>query len=151
MRKLIRLWPLLLLSACGWFREAAPPPADPDVPLPISALPAARVLTDGSLPLWLQVDAGTDGALQLKESDESSGQIELRMVRRDEQMTMLAIRSRAAQRIKLVLYLSPDGEQYVYTSSCPIAPGIVSYESWPHSVAWIAVASAAADSDGACR
>lgn len=149
MPKLLLLCALLLLSACAWFRTSEP--VDSEAPLALAALPADRVLTDGSAPLWLALTAQPDGRYALKDSDETSGQVELRMVQRDEQMTMVAIRSQWPERIKLALYLSPDGEQYIYTSSCPIAPGIVSYESWPHAVAWIAVASAAADRDGACR
>lgn len=141
----------LFLTGCGWWSRAADDTARDEAPISAAELPPDRVLTDGSAPTWVALSPAANGDFALNDSDESSGQIELRMVQRDEQMTMVAIRSQSAQRIKLDLYLSPDGEQYIYTSSCPIAPGIVSYESWPHPVAWIAVASAQVDTSGECR
>lgn len=151
MRRFALLCALALLPSCAWWSPRSAPSADADAPITAAELPADRVLTDGSTPVWVALTAQKDGRFELKDSDEASGQIELRMVQRDEQMTMVAIRSQGEKRIKLDLYLSPDGEQYIYTSSCPISPGIVSYESWPHPVAWIAVAAAQIDEAGDCR
>lgn len=142
---------VLSVAGCGWWQRPAANLGAPDEPISAAVLPVDRVLTDGSAPIWVALTPEADGLFALKDSDETSGQIELRMVQRDEQMTMVAIRSQGEERIKLDLYLSPDGEQYIYTSSCPISPGIVSYESWPHPVAWIAVAAARIDTAGDCR
>lgn len=154
VRHLMLTTALIAASACSWLGTSAPPAADPDAPVLSRDLPAGNQRSDGSIALYLKVETATDGSLTLADAeDEASATLVLSFTQRDEAQTMVSLKSAFARPLKLDLYISPDGEHYVYTSSCPVLANGSSFESWPHAVAWIAIANPRAVPDGemACR
>lgn len=64
----------------------------------------------------------------------------LRAVRSGEEATpMLTVSSDLPVALKFDLYLSNDGERFVYTSSCALTPGISSFEMWQQPVREFAI------------
>ena len=55
--------------------------------------------------------------------------------------TTVRLTSRSQRTIKVDLWLSQNGQQYTYTSSCPIAAGRRSFETWPGDVPWVYVSN----------
>ena len=56
-----------------------------------------------------------------------------------DRLMVTKVRSDLAVAIKFDLYLSQDGERFVYTSSCALTPGISSFEMWRQPVREFAI------------
>jgi hypothetical protein len=55
--------------------------------------------------------------------------------------TTLRLTNRSKRPLKVDLWVSQDGQQYAYTSSCPIPAGQASYETWEGAVPWVYVSN----------
>jgi hypothetical protein len=67
--------------------------------------------------------------------------------------TTVRLTSRSKQTLKVDLWLSQDGQRFEYTSSCPIAPGKRSFETWAGDIPWVYVSNPrflAADAPATC-
>lgn len=98
-------------------------------------LPANHVITDGSKPLFLRVSG--QKPLILSPAIEADAQIRVEFTTRNEESTMVSLTSTHPRRIKVDLYLSPDGDRWEYTSSCPLSV----HEMWGYPVAYLALAN----------
>lgn len=58
---------------------------------------------------------------------------------RSKQQTLMTVSADLPLAVKYDLYMSADGETFVYTSSCVLTPGISAFESWPHPVREFAI------------
>lgn len=61
---------------------------------------------------------------------------------------MLTVSAGLPVAIKFDLYLSQDGERFVYTSSCAVTPGVSSFEMWRQPVAAFALGNPRVVADG---
>jgi hypothetical protein len=103
-------------------------------------IPAGFVVGAGTPPLTLQVtvesgavqavEAGVEGGNVTAKSDVGQGQ------------TMLTIKHGLDVNLKFDLYISPDGETFVYTSTCAVSPGISGMEMWDHPIHAFALGNA---------
>jgi hypothetical protein len=57
------------------------------------------------------------------------------------QTTTVRLTNRSSRPLKVDLWLSQNGEQFTYTSSCPIPAGHQSLETWPGEVPWVYVSN----------
>lgn len=133
---------LAAMAACSGVPATVPVAARDGDSISTSDLPAGYQSTDGAFPLYLKATVTETGALQLEPADAATANLSLRFIKRSDSQTMVAFSNTLASPVKLDLYISPDGKNYVYTSSCPILAQGGSYETWPHPVAWIALAQA---------
>lgn len=99
-----------------------------------SELPAGYVKLDPVAKNFLRVSGDP---LVLEASDEANGNVTLAIASRNHDMTMVSFAATAEGKLKLDFYISPDGERWQYTSSCPAN----TYENWPHDITNIAVAN----------
>ena len=117
----------------------------------LEELPPDRIITDLSKPLHLKLSGAPILFLsEVGESDANFTITPLPCENECKKMTMVSFSNRSGSRIKVDLWISPDGETWHYTSSCPLG---VTYESWPHPIPYLAIArprSEPADS-GVCR
>lgn len=91
------------------------------------------VIADGKVVSWAPATAGGD----------------LRAVRSgSEAEPMLTVSAGLPVAIKFDLYLSQDGEHFVYTSSCAVTPGVSSFEMWQQPVAAFALGNPRVVADG---
>jgi len=114
-----------------------------------AAKPAQKTLARGDLPagfaigtaspsLALQVDV-VDGNVTAS-APAGDGPGNLRAARSgDATQTTLMVSSTLAVAIKFDLYVSMDGEQFTYASSCGVTPGISSFEMWEKPVTHFAL------------
>lgn len=113
-----------LPSALAAGRKPAP------APLARSALPAGFVVGNGVPSLSLKIDvAGNTVVSSSPVAGSEPGN--LRATRSgDDAQTMLTVSSDLPVAIKFDLYVSTDGEQFTYASTCGVTPGISSFEMW---------------------
>lgn len=114
-----------------------------------AAKPAPKTLLRGELPagfaigtaspsLALQVDV-VDGKVTAS-APAGDGPGNLRAARNgDATQTTLMVSSTLTEAVKFDLYVSLDGEQFTYTSSCGVTPGISSFEMWEKPVTHFAI------------
>jgi hypothetical protein len=78
---------------------------------------------------------------------------EMRLIERNDDSTLVEIRSSLAGKIKFDLHISADDEVYIYTSSCPLFEGASTMEHWPFRIDWFAVSNIrqVADDAGTCE
>jgi hypothetical protein len=55
--------------------------------------------------------------------------------------TTLRLTNRSKRPLKVDLWVSEDGQRYVYSSSCPIAAGKASFETWEGRLPWVFVSN----------
>lgn len=77
-------------------------------------------IADGQIASVTVADAAT--ANVIAERSDGEGQ------------TMLILRTKLDVTLKFDLYLSRDGEQFEYTSTCAVTPGISAFEMWQYPV-----------------
>jgi len=113
-----------MMTAC-----ASAPVANPQAAGASSQiLKAAR--TDGSAPLALKLkrdEAGRPIGFLPASEDDADLVVVLKITDRG---TSAKIFNRAREHIKLDMRISPDGEKFAYTSSCPIRAQRDSFELW---------------------
>jgi hypothetical protein len=129
-----RLLLLILLLTSALPASAAPPQT-----LAVEALPPGTVRTDGNAPLYLLVRVEGSEVRGFEASDAEHANLVLTFDTREADNTMVTVENKGAVPLKLDLYLSDDDRTYTYTSSCPVG---MTFETWPHSVPWLAVAGA---------
>lgn len=126
------------------------------------ARPPTRVITVGHLPpgAAMNIDAGS---INLKLSYDAAGQPNgfeqgtadaTDLVIAFVNTSTVSISNRSQHPLKLDLWLSKSGKQFVYTSSCPISARGSSFENWPAPVSWIYVSNPrilAADAPTRCE
>ena len=101
-------------------------------------LPAGFAVGGARPVLALQVEV-VDGRVSAA-APAADGQGNLRATRSgSDAEPMLTVRSDLAVAIKFDLYLSQDGERFVYNSSCALTPGISSFEMWRQPVREFAI------------
>lgn len=64
--------------------------------------------------------------------------------------TLLTISNDQDQQVKFDVYISPDGERFLYTSSCTLIAGGKNFEHWPHPVRAFAIGRIRLASEHAC-
>ena len=110
------------------------------------ALPTSFVVGAGDQPLWLAVAvvdgkvvaAADPGGINAKRSG-------------DGEMTMLNVTSTLDAQIKYDLYISPDGEHFLYTSTCALMPKMSNFESWPYRIHTFALGNARITTEHVCN
>ncbi|HSC86184.1 MAG TPA: hypothetical protein VLC09_02895 [Polyangiaceae bacterium] len=106
-------------------------------------LPAQHWLLTGKDPIQLKVEAGADGALTVAAAEPGTENLTLSFASRTPSSTMVEVKSRAPLALKFDLFISPNGSEYYYTSSCPLASnvedGFSGFENWPHPIHSLAV------------
>lgn len=101
-------------------------------------LPAGFAIGDASPSLALQVEVVDGKVVASAPAGDAPGN--LRAARNgDATQTTLMVSSTLAEAIKFDLYVSTDGEQFTYTSSCGVTPGISSFEMWEKPVTHFAM------------
>jgi len=101
-------------------------------------LPAGFAIGDASPSLALQVEVVDGKVVASAPAGDAPGN--LRAARSgDATQTTLMISSTLAEAVKFDLYVSTDGEQFTYTSSCGVTPGISSFEMWEKPVTHFAI------------
>lgn len=141
----------LLLASCSTppgQREPAPFARERGI-IATSELPAGFIKLDPVAKNFLRVSGDP---LALEASDESNGNVTMAIASRNHDMTMVSVAATTEGKLKLDFYISPDGERWQYTSSCPVST-VANYETWPHDITHIAVANpryVAGDRAGLC-
>lgn len=101
-------------------------------------LPAGFAIGDASPSLALQVEVVDGKVVASAPAGDAPGN--LRAARSgDATQTTLMVSSTLAEAVKFDLYVSTDGEQFTYTSSCGVTPGISSFEMWEKPVTHFAM------------
>ena len=101
-------------------------------------LPAGFAIGDASPSLALQVEVVDGKVVASAPAGDAPGN--LRATRSgDATQTTLMVSSTLAEAVKFDLYVSTDGEQFTYTSSCGVTPGISSFEMWEKPVTHFAI------------
>lgn len=101
-------------------------------------LPAGFAIGDASPSLALQVEVVDGKVVASAPAGDAPGN--LRAARSgDATQTTLMVSSTLAEAVKFDLYVSTDGEQFTYTSSCGMTPGISSFEMWEKPVTHFAI------------
>ena len=101
-------------------------------------LPAGFAIGDASPSLALQVEVVDGKVVASAPAGDAPGN--LRAARSgDATQTTLMVSSTLAEAVKFDLYVSTDGEQFTYTSSCALTPGISSFEMWQQPVREFAI------------
>lgn len=101
-------------------------------------LPAGFAIGDASPSLALQVEVVDGKVVASAPAGDAPGN--LRATRSgDATQTTLMVSSTLAEAVKFDLYVSTDGEQFTYTSSCGVTPGISSFEIWEKPVTHFAI------------
>ena len=110
-------------------------------------LAAGFAIGSGTPALALQVEV-VDGNV-VSSSPAADGAGNLRATRSgDATAPMLTVSGDLAVTIKFDLYLSQDGQRFVYTSSCALTPGISSFEMWQQPVREFALGNPRVVADG---
>ncbi|MBI5533519.1 MAG: hypothetical protein HY898_12435 [Deltaproteobacteria bacterium] len=111
-----------------------------------SSLGSDFVRFDGRSPVAFRVVRDGTGRLRISSDLEGSEpDIVIPPASIERGMTMLKIANTGDLHLKFDLYITPDGQRYVYTSSCPLLPrpaqgeSFSAFESWPHAVAGFAI------------
>ncbi len=124
---------ILLAALCAPVAEAAGPPRRQAERHEL----AGFAIGSGRPPLALQVEI-VDGRVVSSAPVAEGGN--LRAVRSgDDAEPMLTVSASLPVTVKFDLYLSQDGERFVYTSSCAVTPGISSFEMWRQPVREFAI------------
>lgn len=101
-------------------------------------LPAGFAIGDASPSLALQVEVVDGKVVASAPAGDAPGN--LRAARSgDATQTTLMVSSTLAEAVKFDLYVSTDGEQFTYTSSCGVTPGVSSFEMWEKPVTHFAI------------
>lgn len=101
-------------------------------------LPAGFAIGDASPSLALQVEVVDGKVVASAPAGDAPGN--LRAARSgDATQTTLMVSSTLAEAVKFDLYVSTDGEEFTYTSSCGVTPGISSFEMWEKPVTHFAI------------
>ena len=101
-------------------------------------LPAGFAIGDASPSLALQVEVVDGKVVAFAPAGDAPGN--LRAARSgDATQTTLMVSSTLTEAVKFDLYVSLDGEQFTYTSSCGVTPGISSFEMWEKPVTHFAI------------
>lgn len=77
------------------------------------------------------------------DSSQDDGEIAVRFSQSDEEPfgMMLVVENSLDQFIRYKAFIAvPNHEGFSYTSSCPVGPGMSSYESWPYPISHIVMA-----------
>jgi hypothetical protein len=82
---------------------------------------------------------GPDGTLLSVPASEAT--IVLSRLTAGGEGTTISLANQTASTLKFALFISPDGERWTGSDSCPVEPGEVAFESWPYPVAAFAIAS----------
>jgi hypothetical protein len=97
-------------------------------------------VTDGAAPLHLRV-VDAVGVPLLLPVGAAEATLSVTFVERKDDQTLVTLASGAPRTLKVDLYISPDGERWSYTSSCPIRPKLSVYENWPYAIPFMALAN----------
>lgn len=132
-----RLAGTLLVALCAMPALASAAKPAPKT-LARSELPAGFAIGDASPSLALQVEVVDGKVVASAPAGDAPGN--LRAARSgDATQTTLMVSSTLAEAVKFDLYVSTDGEQFTYTSSCGVTPGISSFEMWEKPVTHFAI------------
>lgn len=114
-----------------------------------AAKPAPKTLARGELPAGFVVGTASPSlALQVEvvegkvvaSAPAADGPGNLRAARSgDDRQTTLMVSSALAEAVKFDLYVSLDGENFTYASSCGVTPGVSSFEMWEQPVTLFAL------------
>ncbi len=146
-RRLLRLGlaaaMLAALAGCASWRGGAADDAPEDRPALREGwrwreqLPADAVTGSGDPAFTAAI--GPDGALVSVPDAEAT--IRVSRITSGGEGTMVSIANQTDRALKFEVFISPDGERWTATSSCPAIAGGATFESWPYPVAFIAIAS----------
>ncbi|WP_296279619.1 hypothetical protein [Pseudoxanthomonas sp.] len=132
-----RLAGYLILAACALPTVALAAEPAPKT-LARGELPAGFAIGTASPSLALQVEIA--GGKVIASAPAGDGPGNLRATRSGDAMqTTLMVSSTLAEAVKFDLYVSRDGEQFTYASSCGVTPGISSFEMWEKPVTHFAM------------
>lgn len=81
-----------------------------------------------------------DGQLQISPEETADGNLSITFHEGDANATMAHLKTTFGKPLKLTLYISPDGEQWEPTSSCPLRLEHGGFENWPYVIPMFAIA-----------
>lgn len=134
---------LAALAGCASWRGGAPDEAPAERPalrdgwLWREQLPADAVTGAGEPALTAAI--GANGALASVPAAEA--RIVLSRLTAGAEGTTISLANQTGDTLKFALFVSPDGERWTATDSCPVEAGGVAFESWPYPVVAFALAS----------
>lgn len=117
----------LLAGAC-LIASGAAEAAKPARALKREDIPAGFAIGSGQLALAVAVEGGRVAHAEVA-PDGAAANVTA-SVNAKEGETTLTIKHTLNVALKFDLYMSADGERFVYTSSCAVTPGISSFEMW---------------------
>lgn len=147
---------LAALAGCASWRGGAADDAPAERPalregwLWREQLPADAVTGAGAPALTAAI--GADGALASVPAAEAT--IVLSRLTSGPEGTTISLANQTATALKFTLFVSPDGERWTASDSCPVEAGGVAFESWPYPVEAFALATPRVLAEGeprACR
>lgn len=112
-----------------------------------SDLPANFAVGNGKPPLALNVVVKDGQVVSAAPADAATANVTAAGDIENGQAT-LAITHSLAVTLKFDLYISADGERFVYASSCAITPGIAGFELWQQPVRAFALGNPRIVADG---
>lgn len=105
-------------------------------------LPAGGVLIDGKSAVKLKIASPSEGEPgSFSVVTEDPADVEVKFEPNSPQGAILQLTSKFKQDLKLRMFISPDGEHFLPTSSCPLNAGLMSFEHWQHPVPFLYLAS----------
>lgn len=126
------------------FHASAARPKAPPATLTRAQLADGFAIGSGQPALGLKVEI-VDGQV-VSATPAAPAEANLRAVRGGDpgegpsaRQTLMTVSADLPLAVKYDLYMSADGETFVYTSSCVLTPGISAFESWPHPVREFAI------------
>ena len=107
--------------------------AKPAATLSKSEIPSGFAVGSGTPPLALKVELDAGQVKSATVADVASANLTA-SGQLDAGEATLSISHALDVTLKFDLYISDDGERFVYTSSCAVTPGISSFELWQQPV-----------------
>lgn len=103
-------------------------------------LPKGAITLDGSR-VFLNVKVVNKKVVSFAPAPEKSANLIVRFEQHDQKATLIVFESKLEHDLKFDLYLSKDREQFVYTSSCPLAAGKSLFENWPYFAPYVVISA----------
>ena len=133
-----------LLAGSSWASDSGQTPSLASPVTATSPADAPKILKRAELPAGFAIGTGdpslglivkvVDGKVEATVTKEISAANVTLKREEMEQGQMADIHNATAVTLKFDLYISPDGERFVYTSSCPVLAGKGDFEMWPGAV-----------------
>jgi hypothetical protein len=136
---------IVVVTILSGFVAGCEPLPEPARTISAGHMPSGAACHVGSpdLSLKVTVDEVTGGPVGFEPGSAESTDLTLGFVGNtaSTRKTTVRLANRSKRPLKVDLWRSQNGERYDYTSSCPIAPGRRSFETWDGDVPWVYVSN----------